>query len=55
MLYATLLCFFTINLLSDHVITGTALNMIAPAFSLLVMFAIPNGGTTISDVGHSSS
>ena len=41
-LFSTLLSLATINFMADQVIAGTALNLIAPAFSLLFMKAIFN-------------
>ncbi len=38
MIYAQLLSFATINLMADQVITGTALNLFAPALSLILLF-----------------
>lgn len=40
MLYSLLLAIPTINMYSDHVITGTAINILATAISLLVVFMI---------------
>ncbi len=40
MLYSTLFSIVTINYMGDQVIAGTAINMIAPAFSLIIMKSI---------------
>ncbi len=40
MLYSTLFSIVVINYMGDQVIAGTAINMIAPAFSLIVMKSI---------------
>lgn len=38
--YSTLFSFATVNMMSDQIITGTALNMIAPALALILTTAI---------------
>ncbi len=39
MAYSTLLSVATINFLADHIIAGTALNLLAPALSIIVVYA----------------
>ena len=41
------LSFFTVNLLGDHVVVGTAINMLMPAMSLIIIFAM-TGASTIT-------
>jgi simple sugar transport system permease protein len=42
-----ILSFFTVNLLGDHVVVGTAINMFMPALSLLIIFSM-TGASTIT-------
>lgn len=46
MVYALLLAFASINLKADQTIGGTALNMLAPAFSVVLTWAIQGQGNT---------
>jgi simple sugar transport system permease protein len=42
-----ILSFFTVNLLGDHVVVGTAINMLMPAIALLIIFSM-TGASTIT-------
>ncbi len=46
MLYSLLLAFASINLKADQTIGGTALNMLAPAFAVVLTWAIQGQGNT---------
>ena len=45
-LYSLLLAFASINLMADQTIGGTALNMLAPAFAVVLTWAIQGQGNT---------
>ena len=50
MIYSLLLAFAAINLKADQTIGGTALNMLAPAFAVILTWAIQGQGNTTVEI-----